>query len=289
MKMKLTAIITCLVLLGIAGFAQTPPTPPQPPGPGHPPGPPSDHEKAPKVPTIFLGVETSQVPTVVSEQLGLSKGLGLVVEYVVPDSPAAAAGVQQNDILKMLNDQIPAQWPRAMFWICMMNGAAGHTYGANGIWQVNRRGERGELLLDRVRDSLDLLVEEVDVGEDRADQQRVQRFESPSTYLAKQREAAERTQRANDQAATDKVAEAVDSLSSKQIEEFIAVETAIATGETITAHGSSASYLERAQQERRQFLKKAEAEGRPLVLDDPRAALNPGMHPQVYKRRRRSA
>jgi len=43
---------------------------------------------------------------VVSEQLGLSKGLGLVVEYVVPDSPAAAAGIQQNDILKMLNDQI---------------------------------------------------------------------------------------------------------------------------------------------------------------------------------------
>ena len=64
------------------------------------------HEKAPKVPAIFLGVETSQVPTVVSEQLGLSKGLGLVVEYVVPDSPAAAAGIQQNDILKMLNDQI---------------------------------------------------------------------------------------------------------------------------------------------------------------------------------------
>ena len=54
----------------------------------------------------FLGVETSQVPDVVSEQLGLGKGLGLVVEYVVPDSPAASAGIQQNDILKMLNDQI---------------------------------------------------------------------------------------------------------------------------------------------------------------------------------------
>jgi hypothetical protein len=54
----------------------------------------------------FLGVETSQVPDVVSEQLGLAKGLGLVVEYVVPDSPAASAGIQQNDILKMLNDQI---------------------------------------------------------------------------------------------------------------------------------------------------------------------------------------
>jgi PDZ domain len=106
MKIKFITLITCLVVLPVAGFAQTPPTPPQPPPPGHPPGPPSGHEKAPKVPAIFLGVETSQVPTVVSEQLGLSKGLGLVVEYVVPDSPAAAAGIQQNDILKMLNDQI---------------------------------------------------------------------------------------------------------------------------------------------------------------------------------------
>src|SRR5438552_9255032 len=106
MKIKLNAIIACLAFLPIAGFAQTPPARPQPPAPGHPPGPPGGHEKAPKVPAIFLGVETSQVPTVVIEQLGLSKGLGLVVEYVLPDSPAAAAGVQQNDILKMLNDQI---------------------------------------------------------------------------------------------------------------------------------------------------------------------------------------
>ena len=42
---------------------------------------------------------------------------------------------------EMLNDKIPAQWPRAMFWICMLNGAAGHTYGANGIWQCNRRDQ----------------------------------------------------------------------------------------------------------------------------------------------------
>ena len=54
----------------------------------------------------FLGVETSPVPSVVSEQLGLAKGFGLVVDYVVPNSPAATAGIQQNDILKMLNDQI---------------------------------------------------------------------------------------------------------------------------------------------------------------------------------------
>ena len=63
-------------------------------------------QRGPKVPMIFLGVETSEVPSVVSEQLGLAKGFGLVVDYVVPDSPAAAAGLQQNDILKMLNEQI---------------------------------------------------------------------------------------------------------------------------------------------------------------------------------------
>lgn len=28
---------------------------------------------------------------------------------------------------------------RLMFWACVLNGAAGHTYGANGIWQVNTR------------------------------------------------------------------------------------------------------------------------------------------------------
>jgi hypothetical protein len=61
------------------------------------------------VPVTFLGVETSEVPRVVSEQLGLAKGFGLVVDYVVPDGPAATAGVQQNDILKMLNDQILMQ------------------------------------------------------------------------------------------------------------------------------------------------------------------------------------
>src|SRR6266511_4440747 len=105
MKIKLITIIATVAFLPIAGFAQTPPAPPQPPGQPHP-SPPGGHEKAPKVPVIVLGVETSQVPTVVSEQLGLSKGLGLVVEYVAPDSPAAVAGIQQNDILKMLNDQI---------------------------------------------------------------------------------------------------------------------------------------------------------------------------------------
>ena len=106
MKIESVLAVTVSPLLALAALAQTPPAPPQPPRPPNPPGMPGHHEKAPKVPVTYLGVETTQVPTVVSDQLGLAKGLGLVVEYVQPNSPAAAAGIQQNDILKMLNDQI---------------------------------------------------------------------------------------------------------------------------------------------------------------------------------------
>jgi hypothetical protein len=111
MKTKSVITIAAIALLPVAAFTQPNPPNPPPPPPGSPPtgpvGPGAErdrHEK--KVPVTFLGVETSEVPNVVSEQLGLAKGFGLVVDYVVPDGPAAASGVQQNDIIKMLNDQI---------------------------------------------------------------------------------------------------------------------------------------------------------------------------------------
>ena len=114
MKTKTIAVIAALSLLPAVGFAQphlrrrNPPNAPIPPIPPNPPKD-RDRDRGPKVPVTFLGVETSEVPRVVSEQLGLAKGFGLVVDYVVPDGPAATAGVQQNDILKMLNDQILMQ------------------------------------------------------------------------------------------------------------------------------------------------------------------------------------
>src|ERR1700730_2398524 len=108
MKTKSIVIIALLAFLPLAGFSQppNPPTPPNPPISPVPPIPPDKPERMPKVPVTFLGVETSAVPSVVCDQLGIAKGFGLVVDYVVPDGPAAAAGVQQNDSLKMLNDQI---------------------------------------------------------------------------------------------------------------------------------------------------------------------------------------
>jgi serine protease Do len=112
LNMKTKAIILIVVsLIPLTAFSQpqppNPPTPPTPPNPPMGPQPPRDREdRRPKVPVTFLGVDTSEVPSVLCDQLGLPKGFGLVVDYVVPDGPAAGAGVQQNDVLKMLNDQI---------------------------------------------------------------------------------------------------------------------------------------------------------------------------------------
>ena len=107
MKTKTIAVIAAFSLLPAVGFAQPPSVPPVPPSAPVPPVPPNpprhdrdhDNDRGPKVPVTFMGVETSEVPRVVSEQLGLAKGFGLVVDYVVPDGPAATAGLQQNDIL----------------------------------------------------------------------------------------------------------------------------------------------------------------------------------------------
>src|SRR5436190_15140780 len=111
MKAKTISLIA-VSLIPLTAFSQPQTPPPAPPNPPTaPPVPQRDRDRdredrMPKVPVTFLGVETSEVPSVLCDQLGLAKGFGLVVDYVVPDGPAAAAGVQQNDIIKMLNDQI---------------------------------------------------------------------------------------------------------------------------------------------------------------------------------------
>jgi len=49
---------------------------------------------------------------------------------------------QWKDFEREEDGIIPSSASRAMFWACLMNnGAAGSTYGANGIWQVNRRDQ----------------------------------------------------------------------------------------------------------------------------------------------------
>ena len=42
---------------------------------------------------------------------------------------------------EMLMDKTPPEIARLIFWVCWTNGVKGYTYGANGIWQMNRRGK----------------------------------------------------------------------------------------------------------------------------------------------------
>jgi hypothetical protein len=53
----------------------------------------------------YLGVVALPLHPALTAQLGLPEGFGLVVEAVAPESPAAKAGLQKYDVLKLLNDQ----------------------------------------------------------------------------------------------------------------------------------------------------------------------------------------
>lgn len=64
-------------------------------------------------PVTFMGVSVSSAPPELATHLPLEEGLGLVVETVTKESPAEKAGLQENDILTKLDDQLlvhPAQF-----------------------------------------------------------------------------------------------------------------------------------------------------------------------------------
>ena len=54
----------------------------------------------------FLGVATQPVDAAATKELKLPEGIGLNVMHVVPDTPAAKAGVQAGDVLHKLDDQL---------------------------------------------------------------------------------------------------------------------------------------------------------------------------------------
>jgi hypothetical protein len=97
----LAPLLAALMLLmaSATGLAQDPPQPPQPPPPGPEADAPADGPKQP-----FLGVVTSIAPPILREHLQLGDA-ALVVEHVVPDSPAAAADLKRFDVLRKFNNQ----------------------------------------------------------------------------------------------------------------------------------------------------------------------------------------
>jgi hypothetical protein len=135
MKKQPLAWLAAATLTTGTAFAQdNPPPAPPPPAPGQaadhqpPPGPPPGDDSQPgaegpghggRLPRdlrgapghhheagMLLGVGVEDVPHALSDQLSLPNGFGVLVNFVVPGSAAEAAGVQRDDILKMLNDQI---------------------------------------------------------------------------------------------------------------------------------------------------------------------------------------
>lgn len=52
------------------------------------------------------GIATSECPAVLSAQLKLTPGFGLVVDFVEPGSAAESAGLKQHDLLQKMNDQV---------------------------------------------------------------------------------------------------------------------------------------------------------------------------------------
>jgi hypothetical protein len=53
----------------------------------------------------YLGVVTSPAPAAVAAQAGLPEGFGLVVDEVLPESPAKTGGVERYDVLTRFDDQ----------------------------------------------------------------------------------------------------------------------------------------------------------------------------------------
>jgi len=87
----------CILLLSALSASAEPPD--QPVTPSYPPE--VQTERA-----SYMGITTWAASPALREQLGLRRGTGLVVEMVDPKSPAEQAGLQPNDVIVQMNDQI---------------------------------------------------------------------------------------------------------------------------------------------------------------------------------------
>lgn len=68
---------------------------------------PSRLEKVP-----YLGVNASETPEILSKHLPVPAGIGLVIQEIIKDSPAEKAGLQKDDVLLRLDDQLLANPPQ---------------------------------------------------------------------------------------------------------------------------------------------------------------------------------
>lgn len=96
-------------------------------------------------------------------------------------------------------------------------------------------------------------------------------------YLRRKRADADKVRESNEKKSTEKVMAAVDSLSSRQISQFVAVERARHTGEKIIHHGEDLKFMEHVEE-------KQKTEPAPPAEMGQYCA-NPGMNPKLYRRK----
>jgi hypothetical protein len=92
----------------------------------------------------YLGVATSPAAPVLQKHLKLPEGVGLVVDFVEPGSPAAAAGLQPYDVLVRLERQILVNPQQLAVLVRTFEP------GANVTFHAVREGEPVEVALQLV-------------------------------------------------------------------------------------------------------------------------------------------
>lgn len=63
----------------------------------------ADAAAAAKEKSAYLGVVTTEIPEMLNEHLGLKPGDGILVRSVLPEGPAAKAGIAVNDVIRQLD------------------------------------------------------------------------------------------------------------------------------------------------------------------------------------------
>jgi len=97
----------------------------------------------------WIGIAMEPVQEVVASQLSLAPGEGVVVNHVAPESPAAKAGLQANDILLRFDDQIIVEPAQLRKLVAMKKP------GENVKLTYLRKGERKESNLTLVEHELE--------------------------------------------------------------------------------------------------------------------------------------
>lgn len=93
-------VMAFLIAPALAIEAPVDDAPPPPPAAGAEAQPPiAEAKPEAAVETAYLGVVSESVPEMLAVHLGLDPGIGIVVRAVMPDGPAAKAGLAENDII----------------------------------------------------------------------------------------------------------------------------------------------------------------------------------------------